>query len=261
MNNLSATVWIELRKATRSRAPLLTAVGFLIMPLAGAFFMIIYKDPEFARQAGLISAKAQLVAGSADWPTYLSLLSQAVAVGGIVLFSLIGSWVFGREFVDGTMKDLLAVPVSRSSIVLAKFVIVAVWSGGLALMIYLAALGMGALIVLPQVPIGVFLQGGATLAITAGLVIALVTPIALFASIGRGYLLPLGVAFLAIVLAQIIAAIGWGSYFPWSVPALYAGIAGGQATLDPASFWIVILTGLAGMLGTDLWWKYADQNR
>jgi ABC-2 type transport system permease protein len=261
MNNLSATVWIELRKATRSRAPLLTAVGFLIMPLAGAFFMIIYKDPEFARQAGLISAKAQLVAGSADWPTYLSLLSQAVAVGGIVLFSLIGSWVFGREFVDGTMKDLLAVPVSRSSIVLAKFVIVAVWSGGLALMIYLAALGMGALIVLPQVPIGVFLQGGATLAITTGLVIALVTPIALFASIGRGYLLPLGVAFLAIVLAQIIAAVGWGSYFPWSVPALYAGIAAGQDTLDPASFWIVILTGLAGMLGTDLWWKYADQSR
>jgi hypothetical protein len=36
--------------------------------------MIILKDPERARSMGLISAKAQLAAGVADWPTRLSLL-------------------------------------------------------------------------------------------------------------------------------------------------------------------------------------------
>ena len=69
MNNLAAMVWIELRKITRSRIPVFTALAFLIMPLAGAFMMIILKDPDFARKAGLISAKAQLMAGTADWPT------------------------------------------------------------------------------------------------------------------------------------------------------------------------------------------------
>ena len=113
MHNLADTIWIELHKAIRSRMPLFTALGFLLMPLVDAFFMIILKDPDFARQAGLISAKAQLMAGTADWPTFLAVLAQAVAVGGIFLFSLIGSWVFGREFVDGTVKDLLAVPVPR----------------------------------------------------------------------------------------------------------------------------------------------------
>jgi hypothetical protein len=39
---------------------------------------------------------------------------------------------------------------------------------------------------------------------------------------------------------------------------VYAGFAG---QLEPAGYWIVLLTGLAGILGTYLWWKYADQSR
>ena len=124
MRDLAAMIRVEALKAVRSRMPLFTALGFLLMPLVDAFFMIILKDPEMARQAGLISAKAQLVAGTADWPTFLAVLAQAVAVGGIFLFSLIGAWVFGREFADGTAKDLLAVPVPRGTILLAMFIVV-----------------------------------------------------------------------------------------------------------------------------------------
>ena len=66
-----------------------------------------------------------MMAGVADWPTYLDLLAQSIAVGGLILFSLIGSWVFGREFVDRTVKDLLALPTARSAIVAAKFLVIA----------------------------------------------------------------------------------------------------------------------------------------
>jgi ABC-2 type transport system permease protein len=72
--------------------------------------MIILKDPEAARSMGLISAKAQMVAGVADWPTYYNVLAQAVAVGGGILFAIIAIWVFGREFSDRTAKELLALP-------------------------------------------------------------------------------------------------------------------------------------------------------
>ena len=259
MNNLADTVWIELRKAIRSRMPWMTALGFLVMPLASAFIMFIYKDPEFAQNAGLISAKANLMAGAADWPTYLSMLAQATAIGGILLFSLVCSWVFGREFADGTLKDLLALPVARSSILLAKFFVVAAWSAALTMEVCIVGLVMGALIKLPQGSFGVIFQGSALLAITACLVIAVVLPFALFASVGRGYLLPVGFAMLALLLANVIATLGWGSLFPWSVPALYAGMGGQDSHLPAISYWIVVLTGLAGMIGTDLWWRLADQ--
>ncbi len=98
-------IWVEVLKVRRSKMPLLTVLGFSLAPFAGGFFMIVMKDPDLARRMGMISAKAQVFAGSADWPTYLGLLAQATAIGGIVLFSLISSWVFGREYSDHTVKD------------------------------------------------------------------------------------------------------------------------------------------------------------
>jgi len=262
MSNLPAALWVETLKARRSRVPLLTALGFLLAPLAGGFFMIVLKDPEFARRAGLISTKAQIVAGVADWPTYLGLLAQSIAVGGILLFGLIGTWVFGREYADRTVGDLLALPTSRSTIVLAKFIVVAAWSATLSVMVLLVGLGLGALIVLPRASAEVLLQGGVSLAVTAGLTIMLVTPITLFAGLGGGYLPPMGVSILALVLAQILGAAGWGDYFPWSVPALYAGVSGAEtAGLGAVSYFIVMLTSLGGMIGTFVWWEYADQTR
>jgi ABC-2 type transport system permease protein len=217
--------------------------------------MVILKDPEFARRVGLISAKAQLMAGVADWPTYLELLAQATAVGGLILFSLIGSWVFGREYADHTLKDLLALPTSRSAIVAAKFVLSALWSAALVAIIYLVGLGVGACVALPGIPAQLLLQGGAKLAITAGLTIASVTPIVFFASAGHGYLPPMGVAILAIFLAQVVGIAGWGEYFPWSIPALYAQ----GEKLGIISYGVIILTSVAGIGGTFVWWELADQ--
>lgn len=257
MKNLTQAIWVETLKARRSRMPLLTVLGFLLVPFVGGFFMIVLKDPEVARRVGLISAKAQLMAGSADWPTFLALLAQAIAVGGIILFGFIGSWVFGREYVDHTVKDLLALPTSRSTIVLAKFVVVMAWSAILAVGVHLVGLGVGAAVGLPPVPAETIGQGSLAIAITTLLTIALVTPIAFFASAGHGYLPPLGAAILAIFLAQIIAVAGWGEYFPWAIPSLYSQ----GSMLAPVSYVIVLLTACAGIAATFLWWELADQTR
>lgn len=262
MSNLRQAIWGELLKARRSKMPLLTALGFSLAPLAGGFFMIVMKDPDLARRLGMISAKAQIVAGSADWQTYLGFLAQATAIGGILLFSLIGSWVFGREYSDHTIKDLLALPTSRFAIVLAKFILVLLWSAVLTVVIYVIGLGVGTAVALPPASAETFWQGTITVAMAACLTVLLVTPIAFFASAGRGYLPPMGAAILAVILAQIIAAAGWGEYFPWSVPALYSGMAGPTyAQLGWISYGIVVLTSLTGMIGTFVWWEWADQTQ
>jgi len=255
MNNIAQAVWVEVLKARRSIMPLLTALGFSLLPLGGGFFMIVLKDPELARRVGLISAKAQITMGVADWPAYLRFLALANAMGGVILFGFIASWVFGREYSDRTVKDLLALPTSRSAIVFAKFVIVAVWSAALTVFIYLIGLGVGTAVALPPASADTFWQGTITIAISAGLTIALVTPIAFFASAGHGYLPPMGVVVLVMFLTQVIAMAGWGEYFPWSIPALYAQ--GGN--LGTVSYVIVILTSVAGIAGTLFWWELADQ--
>src|SRR5205823_6293783 len=153
---------------------------------------------------------------------YLGMLTQGTAVGGFVLFSVVTSWLFGREYADRTAKDLLALPTSRSAIVMAKLVVLGVWAPALAAAGYALTLGIGSAIGLPQWSQAVAGYSLLNLMGTALLTVSLVAPVALVASAGRGYLPPVGFALLAMFLAQIVAAIGWGAYFPWSVPALYS---------------------------------------
>jgi ABC-2 type transport system permease protein len=252
-------IWIELRKAIRSKMPLWTALGSLFMPIGIAFLIFVARNPEISQKLGLVSAKANLMAYSAtDWPTYLGVYGQIIAVGGFFLFVLVISWVFGREFADSTVKDMLAIPVQRSSVIMAKFIIVFAWSAMLAGVIFIAGLITGAAIHLPGGSINVILQGCIVIMIAAFLTIAVVMPFALFASMGRGYLLPIGTAILAVMMGNLSAIIGWGEYFPWAIPGLYAQA---KSHFSPISFWIVILTGFAGMTATYLWWEYSDQNR
>ncbi len=257
MKALSGMIWIELRKVLRSRVPLFTALGFLMMPLIGALLIFIYKDPQLARQLGLLGTKANLVVGSADWPGYLTLMVEFTALGGFFFFCLAISWTFGREFTDGTLKDLLAVPVPRFNILLAKFIVAALWCAALIVETYVVGLALGMVIHLPGGSLSVILHGTGLLAVTAVMSITLVMPFGFFASLGRGYLLPIGIAILTLILGNLSITLGWGEFFPWSVPALYLQ----EAHLPLFSYCLVALTGLAGIAGTHLWWKYADQNR
>ena len=258
MNALADMLWVELRKALRSRVPPVAGLMALLMPLGIGLLIFAARNPEISRQMGLISAKANLLAYSAtDWPAYLRLAGMMSAAGGFGVFVFAVTWTFGREFVDGTLKDMLAVPVSRAAILLAKFAVVGVWSLVLSLVLLLATLLMGSLIRLPGGSPAAILQGSGLLLLTSFLAMAVVTPFAFVASVGRGYLLPIGVAFLALIAANLLALAGWGEYFPWAVPGLVA-----QGTeLTPVSYAIVALTALAGMFATYSWWMRADQNR
>ncbi|HEY3473548.1 MAG TPA: ABC transporter permease [Anaerolineales bacterium] len=262
MNGLLRSVWCETLKLRRSRVPLFTALGFSIAPLMGGLFMIILKDPEAARSMGLISTKAQLIAGTADWLTFFGILAQAVAVGGAILFAIVTSWVFGREFSDRTAKELLALPTSREAIVAAKFVVIAAWTFILSLVVFLIGLVVGNLVVIPGWSQALLRSATIDVLGSAALTIALLPFVALLASIGRGYLPPFGWTILTVAFAQIMAITGWGDWFPWSVPALFSGAAGPRADLVGFhSYIIVILASVLGLIATFHWWRSADQTR
>jgi ABC-2 type transport system permease protein len=259
MSDLAGMIWIELRKAFRSRIPLGTLLASLFMPFSIAFLILLARNPDLSRRLGLVSAKADLIAYSAvDWRAYLTLFAEIIAAGGFFFFIMAVSWVYGREFADGTVKDMLAVPVPRLTILLAKFILAAAWSAAMAFIIYLFCLLVGAAIQLPGGSPAVILHGSAVILLTSAMVIAGILPFALIASIGRGYLLPMGMAVLTLLAANILMILGWAEYFPWAVPMLYAQ---GEYPLPSISYWIVFLTCLAGMAGTYLWWMVADQNR
>ena len=262
MNNFSAALWAETLKMRRSKVPFFSALGFSMAPLGGGLFMIILKDPEAAQAMGLISTKAQLMIGVADWPAYLGFLLQAVAAGGLILFSILTTWVFGREFSDHTVKELLALPTMRETIVTAKFIVIGVWSVGVTLLVFCISLIVGYLIVLPGW--STELLGASFLGMLGCALLTLgLTPfVALLASMGRGYMPPFGWTILTMILAQFIVIMGWGDRFPWAIPGLFSGAAGPRAeVLGTHSYIILLITFLIGLAATYWWWRDADQTR
>lgn len=262
MHGFTAALWAETLKARRSKVPLLTAIGFALAPLVGGLFMIILKDPAQARAMGLLGAKAQLMAGVADWPTYFDILAQAVAVAGALLFAIVTIWVFGREFVDHTAKELLALPTARSAIVAAKFVVIGVWGLVLTLLIFGLGLLVATAVDIPGWSLQLVQQALVAVLGAAALTLALMPAVALMASLGRGYLPPFGWTILTLFLANIIVYTGWGDWFPWAVPALFTGAAGPRADqLGLHSYLLVGATLAVGLASVFLWWQRADQTR
>jgi len=262
MTNFTSALWSERLKMMRSKVPLFTALGFSMVPLVGGLFMIILKDPEAARSMGLISTKAQIAVGTADWTAFLGLITQAVAAGGMVLFSIITIWVFGREFSDHTIKELLALPTSRETIVTAKFIVILVWSFAMTLLIFGVGLVVGTLVVIPGWSTELICTSFMNILGSAALTLPLMSLVALVASAGRGYMPAFGWTIFTMVLANIAAVMGWGDWFPWAVPSMYSGAAGPQSSqLELHSYMVVILTGIIGLVATYYWWRNADQTR
>ena len=260
MSSLRAAIATELLKARRSRVPWGVAAGFSLAPLVMGLFMVILKDPDRARTLGLLGAKAQLTAGTADWPTFLNLLGQAIAVGGAILFAFLTAWVFGREFADRTVRGLLASPTSRRTIVVAKSIVTGAWA--LAVSAWVLALGLatGGIVGLPGWSTAD--AAGTVVAISGAaiLTIGLQTAAALFAGVGRGYIAPLAWTVAMVAVSQILTVLGWGSWFPWSVPAILAGAGGTEVEpVSPGAIVVVGLVALGGLAATIAWWERADQ--
>ena len=260
MSGLRAAIATELLKSRQSRVPWGVAFGFSVAPVVTGLFMVILKDPERARSLGLIGTKAQLTAGTADWPTFLNMLGQAMAIGGAILFAFLTAWVFGREFADRTIRNLLANPTPRRTIVVAKSIVIGTWALAIAAWVLLLGLGIGAVVGLPDWSSGDAVRTLASIALAAVLTIGLQTWAAFFAGLGRGFIAPLAWTVAMIVAAQVLAVLGWGAWFPWSVPAILAGAGGTEVEpVSLAAVGLVVLVVVGGLAATIAWWERADQ--
>ena len=251
----------ELLKSRRSRVPWLVAAGLTAAPLVVGLFMIVLEDPERARRLGLLGTKAALTGGSADWPTMVSMLGQALAIGGSVLLAFLTSWVYGREFSDRTLRTLLANPTSRAAVVTAKAVVVTLWGAAMFAWVIALGFGIGMALGLPGWSSSLGAETLGRMAGSAVLILVLQPVTALLASVGRGYIAGLAFAVLTVALSQILAVLGWGGAFPWAVPALVSGAGAGElAPVSLASIALVVATGGVGLGLLVLLWRRADHS-
>lgn len=241
----------EAAKLRRSRVTILSLLALALGPIGGGLFMWIVLEPERATRMGLLGAKASLVGLDASWAGYFGMLTQMIGIVGGLLLAVIAAYVFGREYAEGTAKNMLALPVPRPWFVFAKLTVTAVWWLVLVAAVLVEGSAVASMLHLPGFSLGVLVSGIGDVTLAAAVGFLLTPVIAWMATLGRGYLPPLGFAMLMLVLGNVFGATGWGRWFPWSIVPLFAGVAGPRVeVLAPESLVVVGMTCLVGVAAT-----------
>ena len=219
---------------------------------SSVFWIVIVAFATMPIMLGLVT---YINAVDARWEPYLTDLLGTNTALLVIGFSFTACWVFGREYTDKTISELLVKPVSKLYVVLSKFIVIFLWDVLLVFFMFAVVCIMGILI---------GLNGGTWLLITnsfltfmgASLLTMVVSTIsALLANVSKGYLAPIGLAFLIVVISNVVAQAGLAAYFPWTIPALFIS----SVPLGIVSIAILAITGIIGFIGTIAWWRFAEQ--
>ena len=260
MKNTGTAIWAEYIKIRKSKILAITIIIFIIIPLMMGLMIFVTKNPEIASKLGMIGTKANMF-GQNEWSGYFGMISQALSSVGLIGFGFVTSYVFGREHIDRALKDILSLPVKRSSIVLAKFIIIAIWCTILAIVLYIIAIIMGKIMNLEGWSTGLFWEFTLKYAIASLLTLLLSPFVAAITGYSRGIIAPLGFIIFTMILAQFVGLIGLGPYFPWAIPGLFSvGNDSQGLQIQISSYIILAFTFVIGYWATVYWWKSADHH-
>jgi ABC-2 type transport system permease protein len=235
-SQIRTAITVEARKLVASRVVLAAMVLIVagITTLTGSL--------AAAADAGNEQILAQLgdLADEDGWDRLVGIAIQITSTAGLLGFGVVMAFVVGREFADGTVSGLFALPVARGTIAAAKVIVVLTWTAVVAVCLMVAIVIVG-VITGNGMPNTDAVNRLARLFVLTVLSGGLAVPAAWAATLGRGLLPGIAVTIGLIASAQVLVVAGAGAWYPAVAPALWA--------MDPTSVSIAQL-GLVILVAT-----------
>lgn len=250
---MKAAVWAEVVKLAGSTVGKAGSIAIVVgvSVLSGSMLLAAHSgDPQMLAKLGPVA--------TGDWNGFLLGAAQITGAGGLGGFAVVLAWMFGREFGDGTITGLFALPVERSTIALAKLIVYAVWAAAMSVVLGLVLILVGTLCGL-----GTLSDANcATLArqVALGVMSATIaTPVAWAATLSRSVLGGVSVAIGLVVVAQVSVLAGLGGWMPLAAPALWA--VSGSTQVMPIQLLLLVPFAAAAVLATALTWRRMQLDR
>jgi ABC-type transport system involved in multi-copper enzyme maturation permease subunit len=137
-----------------------------------------------------------------------------------VLLGLVATFLFAREFVEGTARNLFALPVSRTRVVFAKLMVLLCWSVTPPVLAFLVLLPLGLVLRLPGLSWDVLRQAFQSYALSGILIYSTLPLTCLVSMMSRGYIVPLAYTVLAIGVGLLdLNRADYTFGLPYSLPA------------------------------------------
>ncbi|MFI7068421.1 ABC transporter permease [Kribbella sp. NPDC050124] len=201
-------------RATVVRATTIIMVLGIALICSSMLLAVRTDDPQLAAKLGPLIHPG-------GWSGYLTIAAQVTAAAALLGYGVVLSWLFSREFADGTITGLFAIPIPRPTIATAKLVVYFVWAcvTAAALLVVLVLFGLAA--GLGSVPTDVVPAMARQLGLGV-LTAVIATPAAWAATAGRSVLAGIATTIGVLVLSQLTVVAGAGGWFPFAAPALWA---------------------------------------
>ena len=233
--NILSFVYCEILKAYKSSVFRVVTISFIILPGISLF--------KYYAAAGI------------NWDLYLADVLKNFSSLLIIGFAFTTCWIFGREYTDKTINDLLVKPIPKLCISISKFIVIFLWNSLLTIIMFTVVVLIGAYVGLigsrASLILNYFLVFMATSLLT--MFVSMIS--SFMANVTKGYLAPIGLIFIIVIIINIVENFKLNAYIPWTIPGLLIT----DGVLSPISIFILSITGLTGFVGTVAWWRYAEQ--
>ena len=232
---------MEFLKLKRSNIFLLSLIGAILPPLL--MFIAVFAFDE-GHTFELLFSNVNM---------YMS------ALFAILLYAIMISYLFGREYNEHTLKTMLTIPVSRGKFLLSKYVMFLVWILILTVVTTLSTMVLGFVAGLDGFSLKLFIDSFAQLLFANVLLFLTFSPF-VFLSLFITNMVPamVGGAGLALV-NMLIYGQTWAPYVPWVCPYLIASgeIAeySGSVTL---SYAVILATFAIGLVISYIYFTKTD---
>ena len=221
---------MEFLKLKRSSIFLLSLMGAILPPLL--MFIAVFAFDE-GQTFDLLFSNVNM---------YMS------ALFAIMLFSIMISYLFGREYNEHTLKTMLTIPISRGKFLLSKYVMFLVWILILTVVTSVSTLIFGFVAGLEGFTWKLFIDSFAQLLFANVLLFLTFSPF-VFISLFITNMVPAMVGGAGLTLVNmLIYGQTWAPYVPWVCPYLIASgeIAEYTASIT-VSYGIILATFLIGL--------------
>lgn len=232
---------MEFLKLKRSNIFLLSLMGAVLPPLL--MFIAVFAFDE----------------GSTFDMLFTNVNMYMSALFAIMLFSIMISYLFGREYNEHTLKTMLTIPISRGKFLASKYVMFLVWILILAVVTSLSALVFGFIAGLEGFTLKLFMDSFAQLLFANVLLFLTFSPF-VFLSLFITNMVPAMVGGAGLTLVNmLIYGQTWAPYVPWVCPYLIAsGEIAEYATSPTVSYGVILVTFLIGLAISYIYFTKTD---
>ena len=232
---------MEFLKLKRSRIFLLSLLGAVLPPLL--MFIAVTSFDEGQTFEALFT----------NVNMYMS------AMFAVLIFAIIISYLFGREYNEHTLKTMLTIPVSREKFLASKYIMFLVWIVILTVVTSISTLAFGFAAGLDGFSLKIFADGFVQLLYANVLLFLSFSPF-VFVSLFITNMVPamVGGAGLALVNLMVYGQ-NWAPFVPWVCPYLIAsGEIAEYTTSITVSYGVILATFVIGLVISYIYFTKTD---